>query len=183
MHRDLKPSNILLHEDVWKVADFGIAKFVADANSLNTLREYQTPAYAAPEQWRNERPTSATDVYALGCVITSLVTGHPPFGDDGDELRDKHLHAVPDRLERLPARISAFVSHMLRKEPSARPTTTTLHFSNSKTWTFCSRKPRKRSGIFRAILSSPAGLLGWQGTLPPPSFTLAKAISSVIQIQ
>ena len=37
-HRDLKPSNILLHESKWKIADFGIAKFVEDSTSLETLR-------------------------------------------------------------------------------------------------------------------------------------------------
>ena len=49
-HRDLKPSNVLLHDGVWKIADFGIAKFVEDSTSLETLRESLTPAYGAPEQ-------------------------------------------------------------------------------------------------------------------------------------
>jgi serine/threonine protein kinase len=47
-HRDLKPSNILLHHGTWKIADFGIAKFVEDSTSLETLRANLTPAYAAP---------------------------------------------------------------------------------------------------------------------------------------
>ncbi len=38
-HRDLKTANILLHEGNWKIADFGIAKFVVDSTSLETLRE------------------------------------------------------------------------------------------------------------------------------------------------
>jgi len=50
-HRDLKPANILFHEGRWKIADFGIAKFVEDSTSLQTLRNCLTPAYAAPEQW------------------------------------------------------------------------------------------------------------------------------------
>lgn len=32
-HRDLKPSNVLMHESEWKIADFGIAKFVEDSTS------------------------------------------------------------------------------------------------------------------------------------------------------
>jgi serine/threonine protein kinase len=65
-HRDLKPGNVLWHDGKWKIADFGIAKFVEDCTSLETLRECLTPAYAAPEQWLGQRPASATDVYALG---------------------------------------------------------------------------------------------------------------------
>ena len=34
VHRDLKPDNVLLHDGIWKIADFGIAKFVEDATSL-----------------------------------------------------------------------------------------------------------------------------------------------------
>lgn len=121
-HRDLKPSNILLHEGVWKVADFGIAKFVEDSTSLETLRGNLTPAYAAPEQWLGERPSSATDVYAFGCIIHALANGQPPFVGSIEDIREKHLHSVPAQIDTLPPRIAGFVSHMLRKPPNARPT-------------------------------------------------------------
>jgi len=121
-HRDLKPANVLYHEGAWKIADFGIAKFLEDSTSIETLRNSLTPTYAAPEQWRGERPTTATDVYALGCIIHSLFTGSPPFNGSIDDIRESHLHSAPDPLDVLQPRFSAFVSHMLRKPPSARPT-------------------------------------------------------------
>ncbi|MBD2551554.1 serine/threonine protein kinase [Microcystis elabens FACHB-917] len=121
-HRDLKPDNILHHEGRWKIADFGIAKFVEDSTSLQTLRNSLTPTYAAPEQWKGERPSSATDIYALGCIIYALFTGSPPFTGSLDDIREGHLHGVPEPLRDLPPRFSAFVSHMLRKPPNARPT-------------------------------------------------------------
>ena len=65
VHRDLKPANVLFHEEKWKIADFGIARFVEAATSANTLKKELTPYYAAPEQWRGQRATTATDVYAL----------------------------------------------------------------------------------------------------------------------
>jgi len=37
VHRDLKPGNVLFHDGKWKVADFGIARFVEDATSANTV--------------------------------------------------------------------------------------------------------------------------------------------------
>lgn len=121
-HRDLKPANILLHEGNWKIADFGIAKFVEDSTSAETLRDSLTPLYAAPEQWRGQRATSATDIYALGCVIHALCNGHPPFTGSMDEIRDQHLTGIPPLLTRLPKRQANFVSHMLRKIPTSRPT-------------------------------------------------------------
>ncbi|MGI0069460.1 MAG: protein kinase domain-containing protein, partial [Nitrosopumilaceae archaeon] len=42
-HRDLKPPNVLLCVSEWKIADFGIAKFVEDSTSLETLRSSLTP--------------------------------------------------------------------------------------------------------------------------------------------
>jgi eukaryotic-like serine/threonine-protein kinase len=121
-HRDLKPANVLYHEGSWKIADFGIAKFVEDSTSMDTLRNSLTPTYAAPEQWKGERPTTATDIYALGCIIHALFTGSPPFNGTIDDIRESHLHAAPESLAVLAPRFSAFVSCMLRKHPDARPT-------------------------------------------------------------
>ena len=121
VHRDLKPSNVLLHEGEWKVADFGIAKFVDESTAIETVRGFLTGFYAAPEQWRGERPTNATDVYALGCIIHTLILGRPPFSGSLSELMEQHLHAVAPQLTGVSARISALVAHMLRKPAASRP--------------------------------------------------------------
>lgn len=120
VHRDLKPANVLFHNGKWKIADFGIAKFVEDSTSLETLRRSLTPLYAAPEQWKGERPTSATDVYALGCMLYALLTGRPPFSGDADKVREGHLSGHPPDLD-APSRIKGFVATMLRKSGDSRP--------------------------------------------------------------
>lgn len=122
VHRDLKPGNILLLNDRWRLADFGIAKFVEDSTSLNTLRENLTPAYGAPEQWLGEAPTHATDVYALGCIIHALITGHPPFLGSHEQVRDAHLSVAAPPLPHDNKKLIAFVTQMLRKSPAVRPT-------------------------------------------------------------
>lgn len=118
VHRDLKPGNVLYHENTWKLADFGIARFIEDSTSINTLKNCLSPLYAAPEQWRLERATKATDVYAFGCIAFALLTGQPPFSS-GD-LRERHLHEDPARIS-ASTRMQQLISLCLRKNPKARP--------------------------------------------------------------
>lgn len=118
VHRDLKPDNVLLHEGKWKIADFGIARFVEDATSSNTLKDCLSPLYAAPEQWRFERATHATDAYSLGCVGFFLLTGQPPFGSDPAQ---KHQHATLPAFACADSRLRSLVNMMLRKVPETRP--------------------------------------------------------------
>src|SRR5882724_1542683 len=118
IHRDLKPGNVLRHDDRWKIADFGIARLVEESTSLNTLRECLSPPFAAPEQWRFERATHATDVYALGCVAFCLCKGSPPFSNNYSEA---HQHGAPPSLSSSDPRLDAIVSLMLSKVTTARP--------------------------------------------------------------
>lgn len=83
LHRDLKPSNILLDADGRGcVADFGLVRDLADPDPITRTADLVgTPPYMAPEQTRGqgEPCTVATDVYGLGCVLYTCLTGRPPF--------------------------------------------------------------------------------------------------------
>lgn len=121
VHRDMKPDNVLLHDGRWKIADFGIARIAASATSARTLKEFMTPDYAAPEQWRGEHATNATDVYALGCIAYSLLTGAPPFpGPETADYQRQHKQELPRPLI-ASAMLSQTVSSCLLKSPLARP--------------------------------------------------------------
>ncbi len=88
VHRDLKPSNILIDKSGRvKLLDFGIARLVhPPAAALNMQAPEATPtlfaltpAYASPEQIKNEPITTASDVYSLGVVLYRLLTGESPY--------------------------------------------------------------------------------------------------------
>lgn len=122
VHRDLKPGNVLLHDGVWKVADFGIARFIEESTSLNTLKDCLSPQYAAPEQWRMERASGATDVYALGCIGYALLTGKPPFsGPLVENFSRQHQHDEPPTLDGHDGRLRSLLLMTLRKTPDTRP--------------------------------------------------------------
>ncbi len=121
VHRDLKPANILWHDGRWKIADFGIAKFVENSTSLETLKTSLTPQYAAPEQWLLKRSTAATDVYALACIVHEMIVGNPPFVGDIDFIRDGHLNGLPETMPGANARINGLIHSMLRKAQNGRP--------------------------------------------------------------
>lgn len=120
VHRDLKPENVLLHDGHWCLADFGIARYAEATTAPDTRKFAMTPAYAAPEQWRGERATSATDVYALGVMAFELLQGELPF--PGPDFRQQHLNEPPPALSGCPPWLASLVNECLFKAGAARPT-------------------------------------------------------------
>lgn len=121
VHRDLKPHNVLKHDSIWKVADFGLARFVEDATSAQTVKNCMTVPYAAPEQLRMDRCTKATDVYALGCIAHTLLTGKPPFkGPRHADYFRQHTQEQPEEVPASPP-LRGLTTSMLLKSPGARP--------------------------------------------------------------
>lgn len=88
VHRDIKPSNLLVAKNGQiKVLDLGLALLAGDAGKATDLtaagQAFGTPDYMAPEQWEDVHAADPrTDLYALGCTLFFLLTGHAPFEDD-----------------------------------------------------------------------------------------------------
>ncbi|NUQ04144.1 MAG: protein kinase, partial [Anaerolineae bacterium] len=80
IHRDIKPGNIMFdnHGDAFLV-DFGIAKAGDSTNLTRGSSVIGSPHYMAPEQWRGDPATAATDQYALAVVLFTMLTGKLPF--------------------------------------------------------------------------------------------------------
>ena len=123
VHRDLKPENVLLLEGAWCLADFGIARYAETTTSANTWKDAWSAPYAAPERWRHQRATAATDVYSLGVMAYEMLVGDLPFGGpDTSDFRDQHLHRDAPDISGVPASLASLVTECMFKDPGARPT-------------------------------------------------------------
>ncbi len=156
VHRDIKPGNILLvgglgpafanpqepagkpqHEAVIvaKLTDFGLAKFMDEAGTLEVARRQPTrtgaiigtPSYMAPEQasGRNRDVSAATDVYALGAVLYECLTGRPPFQgatyiDTLEQVRNEEPISIRRLQPQIPHDLETICLKCLQKSPSKR---------------------------------------------------------------
>ncbi|WP_437838409.1 serine/threonine-protein kinase [Sorangium sp. So ce1153] len=128
IHRDIKPENLFIvrgPRDV-KLLDFGLARLSGAPDTLDA-QTHGSPLYMAPEQIRDEVPTPATDVYALGLIAYEAIAGFHPFGDARaagrvDALFARHLNEVPPPLSRIgvPEALSDVIARAITKVPRER---------------------------------------------------------------
>jgi parallel beta-helix repeat protein len=128
IHRDLKPANLFLQSNgLLKICDFGIAR-AADLTEGLTSPEYAIGSvrYMSPEQCEGEPVDQRSDLYSLGCVLYSLLTGQPPF-PAGEPLaimyQQRHTPPASLRVRRpdVPADLDRLVLSLLAKSPDQRP--------------------------------------------------------------
>ena len=156
LHRDLKPENVMLGRDGrLRVLDFGLAKVflepkVALADTItpssdglslvagglvsDTEDPFRTQtggirgtyAYMAPEQWKDEEATGATDIWALGVIFYELAAGRRPY-NEASVLQHCLKVCIPDPVSpveqhaSVPAELARLIGRCLQKDPAARP--------------------------------------------------------------
>lgn len=115
VHRDVKPANVLLARDGRvKLADFGIARGLADGATLTTAGSVLgTVAYLSPEQARGDAIGTAADIWSLGIVIAEMTTGTRP---------DEAVTGAPVDAPRPRGRLAEVIERCLEHDPARRPT-------------------------------------------------------------
>ena len=127
VHRDLKPANILLDEEGnTYLSDFGIAKALDEGvGQTMTGAIIGTPAYITPEQVQSMPVSPQTDIYALGVVMYTMLTGQHPFPEKSPgDLIARHLRDPLSRLTEvkpnLPPGLDAVIQCATAKDPLER---------------------------------------------------------------
>ncbi|KAK9813931.1 hypothetical protein WJX73_005406 [Symbiochloris irregularis] len=132
MHANLKPSNVLLDGiGRVKLAGLGLCVRLADAHTGSLRRRgAASPCYMAPELFSEDAPfSSASDIWALGCMLYECAAGHPPFlSASFQDLVNDILHTEPDPLQgasaemqNLPDFEAYCAAHYPPPEPSLPP--------------------------------------------------------------
>ena len=139
VHRDLKPANIkLTHDGQVKVLDFGLAKALegeaaksspSDSPTLSVAATAAgvilgTAGYMSPEQAKGKVVDRRADIWAFGCVLSEMLTGHAVFqGESTTEILAAAIMREPD-LSGLPRdlspRIRQLMERCLTKDPKQR---------------------------------------------------------------
>lgn len=134
IHRDLKPSNIRVKTSGAPVIiDFGMSRHLALPDITQTFEGAQigTPAYFAPEQWRNTKREidERTDLFAFGVIMHTALVGSHPFMDGRPLTRqtleaaicDSHDYQNKAAFAKLPDEVKTLVKWLLGKNRSDRP--------------------------------------------------------------
>ena len=125
VHRDVKPANIMiLPSGDPKIMDFGIAR--VDGGHLTTPGElFGTPLYMAPEQALGRPADARSDIFSLGTIAYTLLTGRAPFAAPSVPAilaRVAHRAAPPpsELVAGLPAVIDDILLRAMAKAPENR---------------------------------------------------------------
>jgi serine/threonine protein kinase len=137
VHRDIKPENLFLSQqagsvEVVKVLDFGISKnalgnpAAGGRESAKTMLPMGTPGYMSPEQIRACGAVDArTDIWALGCVLSELITGTSAFEAPtqvqlGAAILERDPVPLRQKVAEVSPQLEALVLRCLAKDPAER---------------------------------------------------------------
>jgi len=159
VHRDVKPANILLAPNGSpKVMDFGVARM--ESSNLTVEGQFiGTPNFMSPEQVLGKKVDGRSDIFSLGVLLFTLLTGKRPFpGSTMHEVTLKIVQEaapVPSTLRPgLPTAFNPIILKCLEKDPEKR-------FQRA------SELSRLLAALGQALVSRDSGDVGQTGIVQP----------------
>jgi tetratricopeptide (TPR) repeat protein/TolB-like protein len=125
VHGDLKSNNVILTTSAEGsvravITDFGLARRTESSQRTRQSGVAGgTPAYMAPELWKGEKASPASDVFALGVILHELASGQLPFGSETTVLEGERPRRVP-RVSGPFRKWDAIVTRCLNPDPRKR---------------------------------------------------------------
>jgi len=200
VHGDVKAQNVLRDQSGRVVlVDLGTGRERVSVARSTSGPPAGTPLYLAPELWRGEHATAASDIYSLAVLLYYLLTGgFPVFGRTAEDVRVSHERSKRVTLGRvrpdLPRPLTAVIDraldpHSWKRWPSAAALKTALVSADA------SRQRTRRSALLLAGFAAAIALLttgvyarrstalghGWRGVpdvTPPQTIQLTASNSS-----
>ena len=126
VHRDIKPENVLIAADgTVKVADFGIARAIAETSHTATGTLVGSVHYLAPELMGGEEASARSDQYSLGVVLFELITGRKPLpAETPMAVAMRHarerIPSVRDFVSDAPAAVDGVIAKATATSPAKR---------------------------------------------------------------
>jgi Tol biopolymer transport system component len=142
VHRDLKPGNVMITKSGVKLLDFGLAKYQVAAQPVSGVSRLATEAqasqpltergtvlgtfqYMAPEQLEGKEADARSDIFAFGCVLYEMATGHKAFtGKSQASLISSIMREDPAPISTIapmtPPALNRVVKTCLAKDPDDR---------------------------------------------------------------
>ena len=118
VHRDIKPDNILIHNNNFKISDFGLSKIVTQATRTSTFKGFGCLQYLSPEGWKLDKNTIQMDIYSMGMVFYQLASLSFPYQvtkGDLDDWKNIHLFQTPENVDKSNSNLSPILAQLIMK--------------------------------------------------------------------
>ncbi|MCA9129752.1 MAG: serine/threonine protein kinase [Planctomycetales bacterium] len=127
IHRDIKPGNVMLEAGCLRalIADFGLVRALDEASLTHTGALAGTPDFMSPEQARGQVLDQRSDLFSLGAVLYTMLTGCPPFHAPQpmavlNRICHQRHQSVAVVCSDVPMQVSRVVDKLLQKQPRKR---------------------------------------------------------------
>ncbi|SEG98300.1 Serine/threonine protein kinase [Nonomuraea solani] len=167
VHRDVTAENVLLTAEGPKLLDFGIAAWAGDPDD-----DRGTPPYVAPERLLGAPTHPAVDVYALGVLLHTMLTGRTPYPETTwEEIEAVRRTAPPPRVPGVPNSVATLCQRCLAHEPEARPTAAQIvsALTSALGTATVGRHVRRGLTVAGSAAIALSALLWFQQSAPPPT--------------